>query len=331
MDSRSRFLIQILEKLGAPILAAVSEVCRREGGDSDKKEAERVAELLTKSVQAGIALGTAMDVKGSDAGADSQRLALTSLSAPMLSDIYATTGKMPSDADIRRLVASLQAALSFADNFAPSHENIGRLMGMNPKIALLDSMQIEMQYINALIPAIKAINAFSFGQPENRLAQDVAGRLSQRATVLRKSLVPESSGQPDEKLADIGILGALVFLYEAAHRAATEKLMAMNDSDRAKAAQTPDGIPSIETVWRSYEKAEAVLEAIGRYTAPASAGASQSSVAPAPVTSAPSPPLVVQTPPAPLAEQTAPSMQEPPASPMGFFAKKGDGQQTGTA
>jgi hypothetical protein len=192
-------------------------------------------------------------------------------------------------------------------------------------------MQIEVQYINALVPAINAINAFSFGQPDNRLAQDVAGRLSQRAAALRQFLVPESGGQPDEKLSEIGILGALASLYAAAHRTETEKLMAMDDSDRAKTAQLPSGLPSMETVWQSYDKAEAMLEAIGRYTAPASSGAGNSTVAPQPVqpVAAPSAPLpqmpVTQEP-----VQPAAAPQSPPASPMGFFVKKDDGQQTGT-
>lgn len=327
MDSRSRFLIQVLEKLGAPILSAVNTVHSRDASGGERNEAERVAELLTKSVQSGIALASVMDVKGADSGGDSLRLALTALSAPMLSDMYVAAGKMPNENDIRRLVAALQAALTFADNFAPSHENIGRLMGINVNIALLDTTQIEIQFVHALIPAINAINVFSFGQPEKKLAQDVADRLSQRAAMLRKSLFGSITGQPDEKFADIGLLGALASLYATAHRAETEKLMALNDAARTKAAQSSDGLPSMDTVWRSYDKAESMLEAIGRYTAPASSNAGSSSVAPQPV----APPLQTPVQAAPVSQPIAAAPQAAPASPMGFFAKKGDGQQTGSS
>ena len=56
MDTKSAFLLQVLEKLAAPMVAAISEVSVRQSLIPDpsqpgamRPEAEQVANLLTKS------------------------------------------------------------------------------------------------------------------------------------------------------------------------------------------------------------------------------------------------------------------------------------------
>ena len=52
MDQRTQFLLQVLEKIGSPLTMAVAAVPGNQAGS----EAQRVAELLNKSVQLGLAL-----------------------------------------------------------------------------------------------------------------------------------------------------------------------------------------------------------------------------------------------------------------------------------
>ena len=77
MSQRSAFQVQILEKLGAPLMGAVAEVAarqRKDGEDTQKQEAERLAELLAKTVQVSVGLAGSMDLKDTDGQADSARL-----------------------------------------------------------------------------------------------------------------------------------------------------------------------------------------------------------------------------------------------------------------
>ena len=95
MNQRAAFLLQILERLGAPLVAAVSAVSARAdtggNGGNPAKDAERVAELLARSVQASVALTESSGLRN---GGDSVRLALAAIAAQLLGDNYRQTGKI---------------------------------------------------------------------------------------------------------------------------------------------------------------------------------------------------------------------------------------------
>ena len=362
MNQRAQYLIQILDKIGAPLLGAAER-----GGD-DADTAQIVASLLGKVVETSISMNQALDLDAADAQDDSLRVALAALAGDIVADQYKQKGKVPEAADLTRIQSAISAVLTFGDNFTLSSDHVERLSKMKADGAVVDTHQINIQYVNALIPVINAVGAFPFGQPEQKLIMDVSDRLVKRTAEMRETLLPGLSGD-DEKLAELAILRATASVYAACHEAETQRM---------SGADAPDTV-SIDPVWKAFESRTAMLEAVVKNIMPDNA-ATQASVAAAAVVTDPTPasPPVQETPPAaaPPAENTQadtsqkpaifggetkeqqattpapppaspaeeppappPAQEQPPAppqesadtggaSPMGFFAKPKDGEDT---
>lgn len=279
-------------------------------------EAEQMATLLKQTVQTGLAVGEKLDLQEAGEKADSIRLALAALAAPLIGQSYKVNGKLPDDSDRQRIVKALEATLLFADNFAPTSENTARLAGMNPDAAPRDESQATIQYMTALVPVINAVGRFSFGQTDHKLAQDIADRLSKTAQSLCKTF-PGGAGQ------DLPVMAALVRIYVSCHQTETERLMAMNEEARTKEAA---GNGSMDKVWEAFDTRVKMLEVLGNASPAETSGASQgptpeAAPPPLPPVSAPAeiPPVAPVAPP-PAAP--APVEQPPPATggnPMSFF------------
>jgi len=347
MSQRSAFQVQILEKLGAPLMGAVAEVAarqRKDGEDTQKQEAERLAELLAKTVQVSVGLAGSMDLKDTDGQADSARLALAALAGPLVAGQYRLTAKVPGDAEIKRMVKALEAVLTFSDNFAPAADVTARLENLAPAN---DENQAHIQYVHSLAPVVNVVAAFSFGRPEIKLIQEVADRLVKKAQDVGRNL----AGGNIDKRAELRLLGALAGLYVECHRDEMNRLMAMDAAARAKVES--GGMLPMDPVWAAFELRAGMVEILGR--AAFASGAASGSAAPkpaaaaAPVTPPPAPPAPPPAPPAPppaaadippaaplpvAPPPAAPPAQDAPAdsgnyNPMGFFKGKKTGEGNG--
>lgn len=313
MTQRADLLLQILERLGAPLMAAVNAVARQPANEgAPAKDAERVAELLARSVQAGMALS---ETSGLRNGGDSVRLALTALAARLLGEHYRQTGKVPAEADIKRLTGALEAVLIFSDNFALAADNIARLENLAPGDILADESQVNIQYLGLFVPVVIAVARFPFGQPERKLAQDIAARLIAVAGEARQ----RAGTFPDrkaEKRAELQILRALVALYAACHGAETDRLMAMNAEARGQAQ-------SMDAVWRAFDQGVTMLEILAGNIAPGADGGTASSGGPAPAAVVPPSPFTAQPAPPPPPEQKVAPEEQAGYNPMSFFKPPG--------
>lgn len=351
MSQRAVFMLQVLERLGAPLLSAVCEAGARAGQpDAAPREAEQLAALLAKSVQASLALAGAMALKEKDSNADAGRLALTGLSAGLIGGQYRQTGRMPDEAEIKRLVTALEAVMTFADNFTPAAENTLRLQGLEPGFFPADENQIHIQYLNAFVPVVGAVSAFSFGRQEKKLLQEVASRLCAQAASLREAAPGKSGDNKIAKQAELKILKGLAELYVQCHMAETQRLTAMDEASRAKAQV--DGVLSLDPVWKAFDLRVSMLEMLAGSVLPDHLGAGGGpEPAAAPPVSAPASPFAtapaappVSAPPAAAVQPAAPAV--PPAdakvapvadgnyNPMSFFkpgTKKPDDDATGKA
>lgn len=338
-------MLQVLERLGAPLLAAACDVAARSGGAETPREAERLAELLAKSVQASLALAGTMALKEKDGTGDAGRLALTALAAGLVGGQYRQTARVPDEAEIKRMVAALEAVMTFADNFTPAAENTLRLQGLEPGFFPADENQIHIQYLNAFVPVVGAVSAFSFGKQDKKLLQEIAARLCAQAAALRAAAAG-SGGEKADRMAELKILGGLVDLYVQCHMAETQRLMALDEAARAQAQES--GGLSLDPVWQAFDLRVSMLEALcgsilpdlqGAGPAPEgvptpfdspAAAVSAPAVAAAPVSAAAPPPQQPVAP--PQAEPVAPAEPAAPAgqenyNPMSFFrpgAKKPD-------
>ncbi|MBI1326443.1 MAG: hypothetical protein GC136_02255 [Alphaproteobacteria bacterium] len=301
MNPKVEFFSQVIERLAAPLSAAVSEVGMRSGGKTDiETEAKRVAELLTKSTQLGMDMAGIVGLKGEENEADSVRLALTCIASMLVSNHYRLTTKPPADADVAKFSDSLKTSIGFADQFASGAETVNRLRTLDRDFFPADAHQVTLLYINALVPVISAVAAFPFGQQEKKLVQDIASRLQDNA----KAMASLHFGklQPMEKArVELSILRTLAVIYSQCHFAEMARLMALGDAARNAAPA------NLDTVWAMYDTRAALAETLTEMLALDA----PETVAPAAV--APAQPATTQ----PAAAQSSGG-----GNPMGFFAPK---------
>lgn len=289
MDLRSAYRLQLMEKIGAPLLAALP------GGMDGEKAAETVAALIGKSIEAGLSLSQAMKLSDDDGDIDSIRLSLAALTAPLLARAYKDSGKMPDEAALATLTKGLEAALVFSENFTAAIDHTARLKSLHEPLPMIDTAQISLLTLSALAPAVQAVQQFSFGQSGPVLIKDIAARLEGVAAQLAASA---DGSEGDQAFARLMLLRALAEMYAACHM-------------RQVSAHEGEAEPDIASVWAAFEEQAAMLLALSGAAVPGGEVAADTT-APA----APDP----QTPPLQSASPAA------PASPMGFFKKGGESE-----
>jgi hypothetical protein len=292
-----------------------------------RPEAEQVAGLLTKSTQLSIGLSALMDMKLAESEADSLRLALTSLASPMMSNIYRLAGRTPTDAEISRISDAMGAAMSYSNNYSAAGDATIRMAQIDADFFPSDDSQVALLYMSALLPVVNSIMAYSFGQSEKKLVQDVTERLVRESKFLRAKMFPEiPEGQMGAK-ADLAILRMAALIYSQCHFAEMAKLMATEDQVRQGMA------PTMTALWQSFILRMQMLEVLGDALIPGvrrtvddlvgRTGGASGSVKPAPqnVQNPPEPnPLVVTPPEASQPNNTDNNGQK--SGPMSFFVKK---------
>ena len=292
MDSRTQFLLQLLQKLGAPLMEAVNS--QPTGDDTGQKDAGVMAALLSESVKISISLSQAMNLKTTDGDTDAIRVALATLAGSLVADTYKQTGRLPAENDARRITKALEAVIVFADNFAPAAEHAQRLATLDNTPPFFDPVQTNIYSVHALLPAISAISEFSFGQADTRLIQEVAEHLGARAKDLQSKL---SAG--GNAMGELVTLQALAQIYAGAHRTETTRLKTQGE-----------GATTLDAVWASFDKQVAMLEILMRSMGgSATVSGGGGGVKPAVETQAP-------------AETAPPEEAKPAGNPMAFFKKK---------
>lgn len=301
MDTRTQFLLELLDKVGAPLTGAVS--IRSSNPDAEAQDAQTVASLLSESVKMGIALSQSMNLKTGDGDADAIRVALSALSGGMVADFYKNNGRVPAENDTRRMVKALESVIVFADNFTPAAEHAGRLATLESVPPFFDAVQTNIYAMHALLPAISAIADFSFGQSETRLIQDVSDRLGARAKEILSMLPPDANA-----MSELVILSALGRIYAAAHISETARLKAAGPDAQQEA--------DISTVWSSFERQAVMLEVLTSSMGGLGGASGRGGGGVKPAVSAPEEPAA-PPPPSPAAP-----VQQAGGSPMSFFKKK---------
>lgn len=311
MDERSTFLLELLDKLGGPLMGAVQTGASLEGG-GDSKDAETLAALLGQSVQMGLSLAQKMDLKDgeeSDADPDAVRLSLTAMAGQFIAGNYVQQGRVPTEEETQRLAKSLSTVLTFADNFTPSAQHTARLKVTGNQKPLFDETQSQIFYLSAMAPVLSAVAEFPFGKSETALIQEVAEKLAARAKGLREALIGSASEEAEAAFSELMILHTLARVYADCHRAQTKKLLAQDEDSREEA--------SLDPVWKGFDLRLSMFETLLNASVPGEAAAG--TVAP----------QVSQEIPAEAAPAAAPQAETPPSAPaqegaggpMGFFAK----------
>jgi hypothetical protein len=331
METKTAFLLQVLEKLAAPMVAAISEVSVRQSLIPDpskpgamRPEAEQVAGLLTKSTQLSIGLANLVDMKADESEADSIRLALTSLASPLMSNVYRLAGRAPTDNEIQRISEAMSAVVSYSDGYRTAADANVRMSQIDADFFPSDDAQVSLLYMSALLPVVNSIMAYSFGQPEKKLVQDVTERLVRESKFLRAKMFPEIPEGSMAAKADLALLRMAGLIYSQCHFAEMAKLMATEDQVRQGMA------PTMTALWQSFILRMQMLEILGDALIPGlrrtvsdmvgsrSGGGGSGSVKPAVA----SPPPLSVVPPSASAEEPSQDKPSGSGSPMSFFVKK---------
>lgn len=299
MSQNIKFTLQLLEKIGAPLAAALQSVPLK-GEDTDVQAAKLMAQMLGQAVQISISLNSAFNLMEEDAQADSTRLALASLAAPLIANFYSQNEAVPDDKDIKNLIKSMESVIAFADNFSAAEEGKSRLVTLDNSAPLFDKTQSALVVMQALTPVIIAVGEFSFGQSETKLMQDITAKLEENAADIAKRT------NLGDKLSELMIFKALCTLYGECHSVETQKLAnASPDSDKNR------GDLSLEPVWKNFNTKVAMIEAVMGLESPAAAK-TESAKAP-----------VVETP-----KETPAAAPAATGGPMGFFKKPDEAATT---
>lgn len=310
MTQQSAFLITTLEKIGAPLAAAVEEVSQRVNGSMDSaarevEDAKVMAQLLGQTIQVGLSLGGALIQASDEAEADALRLAVAAMVAPVIAHYYRHNGAVPDDAALGRMTKSLEATIAFAENFNPASEHASRLSVLGVDTLVFDEAQVDITALDALVPVLNAIGVFSFGLSETKLLQDVSEKLKGKAASLVKD---------GDKLSELTTLKALAKIYAQCHLAEVNKLSGSDNEER--------GELSIDPVWAAFDTRLAMVNMVlglePMEETVTNAPVSTSPQVSAPVDAAPAT-APVQTA-APAAASAAPSG----GGPMSFFTGGGN-------
>lgn len=323
MDQRTAFLIQVLERIGTPLATAVTALPVPDAGATAdaalRHDAQRVAELLNRAVQLGLSVADSMNVRDA-ARADGVHLSLAAFASPLVAGHFmASGGRIPGDADIKRLTTALQAVLTFADNFTPAADTTLRLDNMTPGDRPADDHLVHVQMLQAFSPVLQVIGEYAFARPENKLLQDVSTRLLIRAEDLRKAMFGTGLSPRDARQADLVLLNLVCGLYATSHRMEMMRLMTMDEKTRAGTVVTMDG------VWTLFDKRVEMVRLMAEQIIPAAGGVSGttgSSDGPVPETIPTMPKIFTENKPA-ASGDAAPDNAAATGNPMAFFATPG--------
>ncbi len=316
MNAKSQYLIQVLEKIGAPLLSSIVESSASTSEGMAADDAQRMAELLARTTQASLEIAGVISPVNATQD-DAFRLALAALAAPVIADHYRYDKQVPGDSDIKKITAALQTVVTFADNFEAGIDHARTLQGLGNHTAALESSQIALHQVMAFTPVINAVSSFSFGMNEPKLISDIAGRLVGKSLAMSAEWFAGADETARRKSA-LDILKTLARIYAACHMAETARLQS--------AGAAAGGI---ETVWKNFDLRVALLEALASGLLDSSSISSSSR---APEAAAAPPPQSGANPLSGFAKkppsETPPAKEAPPASsptgasPLGIFAKK---------
>lgn len=230
--------------------------------EGSQAQAERCAELLSRSTQLSLSIAKVMNV-GDEGGEDSDavRVALAALSGPVVANQYRMTGQVPGDGELDTLEQAMRTVLSYGDKFGDTAESAARLERLDHEFVAGDRAQMHIQYLQILVPAVNAVMAFPFGQDPNTLIGEVAETLISRVRDMRERLFPGLEGEAGAR-AEMGILRAAANLYAQCHFAEMTRLMSMNENQREGQSM------SMAPLWQAFDERMAMIQTMAAHIAP---------------------------------------------------------------
>ncbi|MFP4098398.1 MAG: hypothetical protein ACLFP8_03040 [Alphaproteobacteria bacterium] len=258
---RAELLTVIMHDIGLPVIEGIIQVALDR---SEDKVVEDVTRLLRQTVDHADDIRGLLDLAEDEEQDVSIRLNLATLSCHVIAAHYKRTGNLPTQAELKRTVSSIDRLLAFSENYIP----MGRLDGVFPEnirgLSPLSRAVANLVYLKYYVPLIDAVAEFSFGQKESRIIQDVSERLREKATEITHALMGKSLGVAEQKSSEMLILSSLVPLYCACHNQEKNRIMALDEDARTKETSKDQ----IENIWLLFDKRLSMMSVLAKHIMP---------------------------------------------------------------
>lgn len=266
MNERHKFTLEIIEKLGVPAIRAVTGNIPANSDlseeDALKQQISLLGELLGESVKGGISLLSILDPKGDESKIEALRLSLVAIICGLLAEKFRQSGRIPADKEIGNISHIFSSLLSFSENFVPAHSNTAHLSLLEYEKDIIDDNLIHVLYLKAMVPAINAINYYSFGVAESRLIQNIAEKLTSRAELMRKNILHSVENISEIKRAELCFFKSMIMLYVDCHEKRTNEILSMDNAEREKIISGNGEAELLEQLWKEFEQKCEMLEVL---------------------------------------------------------------------
>lgn len=261
---RTAALLKAFERIGAPLITAVSEVQSWSGPDDDTPEhdAELLARLISTTVSVSQKVADRIGAQ-QHPDADWVRWSVAAVMSPVVATQYRVTGKPLNDRDAGRIVSAVDAVAAFAGDYTEG--------GYGREALELDdepAAGLRIKAVNALVPVIGAIARFAFGHPEQTLIRDVLQALQGRVDRVTQRLLDDRANAEERVRFELGILNAACQLYAECHYAEMDRLLDMSPEERADYAREHNNTLPMEPVWDAFDLRMEMLMTVATHLRP---------------------------------------------------------------
>ncbi|MCK5383944.1 MAG: hypothetical protein KAJ29_00115 [Alphaproteobacteria bacterium] len=258
---RAELLTVIMHDIGLPVIEGVIQVALNE---PEEKVIEDVTRLLRQTIDNADDIRGLLDLIEEEEKDVSVRLNLATLSCHIIAAHYKRSGSLPTQAELKRTVGSVDKLLTFSENYIPME----RLEGVFPEnirgLSPLSRTVANLVYLKYYVPLVDAVADFSYGQDEARMIQDVSEKLRTKASEITHALMGTELSVAEQKSSELLILSSLIPLYCSCHIREKNRIMALDEDVRAE----EDNKTQIENIWLLFEKRLSMLTVLGKHIMP---------------------------------------------------------------
>ncbi len=258
---RAELLSVIMHDIGLPVIQGIVEVALEK---PEEKIVEDVTQLLKKTVDNAEDIKDSLDLLEDEEKDISVRLNLATLSCHIIASYYNKMGRLPTEAELRKSVSSVDLLLTFSENYIP----MGRLDDVFPEhirgLSPLSRTVANLVYLKYYVPLVEAVAEFSFGQPETKMIQNVSEKLKEAAGELTTHLMGDDISLHEQKSSELLILSSLIPLYCSCHNKEKDRIMNLSDSERSK----ENSSMQIENIWKIFDKRMSMLTLLAQNIMP---------------------------------------------------------------
>lgn len=242
--------------VGAPLLAAVTEVRPFLQGDDGEGDAETFRELLTANATMAERIGASMGVPYGRA-ASWQRWAMAGTACRITAAHYRATGKPITESQMEEVLAAL-----------PALDSAAAAMGIAdapPEGTGIGAEALRLKMMEAMAPVVGAIARYSFGRTEQALVGEVAARLQKTSSEAARAIAGDRVSAAGWQHLFGGVLEVAGHLYAESHYAEADRLLDMRPDERTAYLTRYGNQVPMGPVWESFDLNMAMLTAVAAY------------------------------------------------------------------